>query len=349
MDHTSDREAGRAGRVWVQPVASVAAWAIAVVFILRFFDAMRFIFLGILAACTLASALRPLRDKMPGPHGLRAVLAGLVPIFFVAGIISLISYFLAARIREEIARWPETEENINQFLDRVNQRVHWDMPLTVEDIIEQIVQYFAGVHAPEIATATAGIVSTLLIGLAFLFFGSIYLLLGSRKSLLYPVLHAFPSQRRTQLHAAVDDLEVRLRWWVIGTLISMTVVGVFTGIGYTIMGLQMAVPLALLAALSEIVPTVGPLFSFLVATLFAATQSTRLMIAVIALYLVVQTIEAYILIPMVMKKAIHMPPVVTLFTVVLWGRVLGPIGLLLALPINLTVVSFADRLLRRRD
>ena len=139
----------------------------------------------------------------------------------------------------------------------------------------------------------------------------------------------------------------RLRWWVIGTLFSMAVVGVAAWIGYMVVGLEFAIPLALLAGVAEIVPTVGPAAAFLVALLFAATQGTGTLIGVTVVYIIIQLIESYVLVPLVMKKAVKVPPVVTLFTVVLWGKVFGAAGLFLAIPINLVLWSFYDHLVLR--
>jgi len=348
MSRNSDAEGERPGRVWVSPLATVAVVSILVLVALWFFRPVRFVVLGFLAASALASALRPLRDYIPGPRGFRAIVSGVLPIVIALAILTVLSLVLANRFQEELQVWPETRRHINDWLSRVAVQFNLRQPLTVEGLALEFIQYIGGGGAA-LATESANIVSNVLIALAFLFFGNIYLLLSDHASLLDPLLRAFPPHRRYQISAAVHDLEPRLRWWVIGAGLSMLIIGTATAIGYTIIGLQMALPLAVLAGLSEIVPTLGPLFAFVVAILFAATQSLTTVVAVAILYLAIQLLESYIIHPIVMKQAVRMPPVVTLFTLVLWGKILGPGGLLLALPINLTVISFADRLLRRSD
>lgn len=348
MGKSSESEKERPGWVWVSPLAPVAVVAILVLVVLWFFRPIRFVVLGFLAASALASALRPLRDYIPGPRGFRAIVCGILPIVVAAALLTLLSLVLANRFQRELAVWPETRQHINDWLSRVSTRLDVAKPLTVEGLTLASIRYVAGGGAA-LATESANIVSNVLIALAFLFFGNIYLLLSDHSALLHPLLRAFPPHRRYQLAAAVHDLEPRLRWWTIGAGLSMLIIGTATGIGYTLIGLQMALPLALLAGLSEIVPTLGPLFAFVVAILFAATQSPTMAIAVAILYLGIQLLESYIVHPIIMKKAVRMPPVVTLFTLVLWGKILGAGGLLLALPINLTIISFADRLLRRHD
>ena len=134
-----------------------------------------------------------------------------------------------------------------------------------------------------------------------------------------------------------------LRWWLLGTMISGVVVGTLNVIGYTIIGLEFAVPLAILAGLAEFIPYFGPVAAGVLALMIAATQDTTQVIGVVVIYAIVQTLEANLLVPLVMRQALHMPPLVTLFSVVLWGRVFGPAGLLLAIPINLTIWTMIDR------
>ncbi|MCX5771700.1 MAG: AI-2E family transporter [Candidatus Hydrogenedentes bacterium] len=341
-------ESGPLQPVRVYPMATVAAWAIVVALVLFFFRPVRYVFLGVLAASSLAAALIPLRDKIPGPRGFRALIAGILPILIALIVFAGLSIVFAQRFQEELSKWPETRQHINDWLLRVSAQFYLSQPLTVKGVALQLVGYFAGGGAA-LASESASVTGNLVVGLAFLFFGNFYLLFSDRSTLLHPVLKALPPRRRSQIVAAVNDLEPRLRWWAIGAVASMALVGAASAIGYTLIGLDMALPLAAITGLSEIVPTLGPLTSFTVAVLFAATQGVGKVVSVIILYLLIQSMESYIIHPYIMKRAIQMPPVVTLFTLVLWGMILGPAGLLLALPINLVIISFADHLLRRAD
>src|SRR5438445_4985392 len=144
----------------------------------------------------------------------------------------------------------------------------------------------------------------------------------------------------------LHDLGPRLRRWVLGTLISMSIVFTASLIGYSMIGLTLAAPLALLAALCEIVPTVGPAVAAVVAGLFAAATSGGGAVAGVAIvYGIIQSVEAYVILPMIMRGAVKIHPAVTLFSVVLWGKVFGVPGLVLAIPINLTLWAAAQRFL----
>jgi predicted PurR-regulated permease PerM len=148
----------------------------------------------------------------------------------------------------------------------------------------------------------------------------------------------------------LDALGPRLRRWVLGTMISMTIVFTASFLGYRAVGLELALPVAMIAGLAEIVPTVGPAAAAVVAVLFAATQTGGVVVGVLLVYAIVQSIEAYLILPMIMRGAVKIHPAVTLFSVVLWGKLFGVPGLMLAIPINLTIAAAVEFLyVRPRD
>jgi predicted PurR-regulated permease PerM len=191
----------------------------------------------------------------------------------------------------------------------------------------------------------AGAVANGIVALVLVLFGTMFLLGERERTLLGPVLRLLPSRRRAQVEAAVLSLPHKLRWWTLGTLFTMTVTGAASAAGFQLVGLRFALPLGLLAGLSEIVPTFGPTTVFLVALLVAATEGSAMVVKVLVVWAIVQTLESYVLTPLVMKRAVRVPPLVTLFSVIFWGKVFGFFGLLLAIPLDLVVWAFASHLL----
>ena len=336
-------------RIRLTHFLTVFVWAAGIAFFFYFFASFKLLLLGALAAAAFAAALRPLRDRIPGPRALGAVLAGLLPVLLLAGLTILISTLLAGRLQAEWQDWPRVQQRINTKLGDWGQRLGIDDPPTVASLLDQARGFVSGgAGGQQVLATTANVVSGVLVALVFVFFGSIYLLAERNDRLLGPVRRMLPPGRRTELQATVDELEPRLRWWLIGTLISMTVVAVLSWAGFAIVGLEFALPLALLVGSAEIVPTVGPAAAFVVVLLFAAAQGSGAVVGVIVVYVVVQGLESYVLLPIVMKRAVNVPPIVTLFTVVLWGKVFGMPGLLLAIPLDLLIWSAVDSFVIRR-
>lgn len=91
--------------------------------------------------------------------------------------------------------------------------------------------------------------------------------------------------------------------------------------------------LGLLAGLLEFIPNFGPILSAAPAVLLAYTISPALALKVVGLYLVVQSLESYLIHPFVLKNAVALPPVITVVALVLFGVLFGFLGLLLAAPL----------------
>lgn len=132
-------------------------------------------------------------------------------------------------------------------------------------------------------------------------------------------------------------LEARLGRWVRGELILMTIIAVVTYIGLRLLGIQFALPLALLAGLLEIVPNVGPLVAAIPAILVGFTVSPILGVSTAALYFLIQQVENSVIVPKVMQASVGLSPLVTLVALGVGAELGGIMGAILAVPILLVI------------
>lgn len=152
------------------------------------------------------------------------------------------------------------------------------------------------------------------------------------------ILHLFPKSKRPLMAAALNDTVEAIKLWLLGTLFSMGLIGVVTGLGLWLLGVPSPLALGLLAGLLEFVPTIGPIAAAVPAILIAFTQSTELALWTLGLFVVIQQLEGNIIQPMVQKYAVDLPPALLLFSVVAGGYLFGIVGILFAAP--LTVAAF---------
>jgi predicted PurR-regulated permease PerM len=152
------------------------------------------------------------------------------------------------------------------------------------------------------------------------------------------ILKLFPKEKRDLVADAYDQSGEALRLWLVGTLVSMSIVGIFTGLGLWLIGVPSALALGLLAGLLEFVPIVGPVAAAVPAILIAFSQSTELALWTLALFVGLQQVESNVIQPVVQRYALDLPPALLLFSVVAGGTLFGIIGVLFAAP--LTVVAF---------
>lgn len=158
-----------------------------------------------------------------------------------------------------------------------------------------------------------------------------YLLL-ERKNLDHYLVVLFGEDREKEIERMINIVESRLGSWVRGQLLLMLIVGVLNYIGFRIIGLEFAVPLAILAFLFEIVPNIGPTLAALPAILIALTISPFHALATAGWCLLVQQLENSIFVPRVMKKIVGVNPLISILSLAIGLKLAGIGGAVLAIP-----------------
>ncbi|WP_294641758.1 AI-2E family transporter [uncultured Aureimonas sp.] len=141
-----------------------------------------------------------------------------------------------------------------------------------------------------------------------------------------------PSQR-PKFRSMIDEAGVALRGWLRAQFVSMSVVGVLTGLGLWALGVPLAPLLAVLAALLTFIPNIGPVLAALPAVLLGLSSGPGTALWVIGLYVAVQTIESYLITPQVQQESVSLPPALTISVQLLFGVLFGILGLGLATPL----------------
>jgi predicted PurR-regulated permease PerM len=124
-----------------------------------------------------------------------------------------------------------------------------------------------------------------------------------------------------------------LRRWLATQLIAMVAIGVVTTGVLLLLGVQGAVALGIIAGLLEFVPFVGPIAAALPAIAMALLDRPTKALYVAAAFTVIQQTEGHLLIPLLMKDSLSLPPVLTILTQALMATVFGLLGLLIAVPL----------------
>jgi predicted PurR-regulated permease PerM len=196
----------------------------------------------------------------------------------------------------------------------------------------------------EVGTTVAELVATLATLLTIVF-----LWLVERPRLQRYVLAFLPQDARGGARSVWNDVEIRLGLWVRGQLTLMATMGVMTGIAYTLLGVPGALLLALIAAITEAIPIIGPLLGAIPAVLVAATVSPELALIVAGLYVVIQFVEGNVLVPIVMRHAVGISPLLVLVSLLIGAAAGGFIGALLAVPIAASLEIAMQRLQAREE
>jgi predicted PurR-regulated permease PerM len=148
------------------------------------------------------------------------------------------------------------------------------------------------------------------------------------------LLKLFPAERSEEISAVLSEVGYTLRWWVIGQLIPMSVLGIVTIAGLRLLQVPLAFTLGLFTAFMIFIPYIGSLIAFAVTLLATLVQGTQTVLYVTLLFIGVHIVEGYLLTPLVQKRAVYLAPALTIVSQMLLGLLLGFLGLALATPIT---------------
>jgi predicted PurR-regulated permease PerM len=147
------------------------------------------------------------------------------------------------------------------------------------------------------------------------------------------VMHLFPKRHRRRVGDVLSSIAGVLRKWLVTQLIAMVAIGTVTTIVLLILDVKAAVALGVIAGLMEFVPTVGPIISAVPAIAMAFVDSPEKALQVTIAYILIQFVENHLLIPMLMKGGMDLPPALTILSQALMTLLFGFIGLMCAVPV----------------
>jgi predicted PurR-regulated permease PerM len=324
----------------VLTAVGISAVTVLMLLLLLWFGAWVFllVFASVLLAIFLYSLSRFIADHTPLSTGwsLAVVVLGLSAAMAIG--VWLMGAALGEQIDELSRRLPHSLQQLQQRLERYEwaQGLLAQMPQSGQEVVEKT---DVVAKAPGIVTKALGMLGSVIV---FLFLG-LYLAIDPgvyRRGLLRLV----PLPKRPHVQDILDEIGHMLERWLVGRMFSMLVVGGITTLGLWLLNVPLALVLGLLAALGELVPNLGPLLAFIPAILLAFTDSTTRALGVVGLYLAVQGFESYVLTPLVEKRAVSLPPVLTMTAQVLLGLLAGGLGLVLAAPLTATAMVLVQRL-----
>lgn len=296
---------------------------------------VRELLFSLLIAFILMSALRPgviSLEKRKIPHG---VAVFTVYLSFLLVFLFLISLMIPPIIRETriLARnLPDIIEKLTPQLDSLIQGRSLEQYLP--NVTNQLLRIIGGIFSN-----TLFLVSTL-------FFGFYFLL---EENVVKKLLSRYLSEERAhRISEIIAKAEIRMSSWFWGELALMTVVGVFSYIGLTLIGVNYVLPLAVLAGLLEVVPNFGPVLSAIPAVIIGFFQSYFTGFSVIALYFIVQQLENNLIVPIIMKRAVGLNPIITLMALIIGGKIGGVLGVLISIPAFLFIETVVFELMKNK-
>lgn len=290
---------------------------------------IRQILIGLFIAVVLMAAINPVIDRMERfkiPR-LLGILLIYVLIFVLFGVIvGGVVPPLIDQTRTLVTRLPEYIEGIS-------------IPIFGQRLIDfQFSQL--GSLPTNLVKISFSIFSNLLSGLLILVI-TLYLLL-ERKNLNRYLHVLFGGDGEVKAEKLIKEIESQLGGWVRAEMTLMVIIAAMTYVGLRLLGIDFALPLALLAGLFEVFPNFGPALSSIPAILAGLAVSPLMALAVAALYFLIQQIENIFVVPQVMSREAGVNPLVTIVALAVGFSLAGIIGAVLAVPVVLMAKVIAS-------
>jgi predicted PurR-regulated permease PerM len=153
------------------------------------------------------------------------------------------------------------------------------------------------------------------------------------------VLALVPARERDRAALALARLATILRRWLVTQLIAMVVIGAVTTVFLLAIHVKAALPLGILAGVAKFIPIVGSIFAAIPAIAMAFIDSPHKALVVAIGYIVIQFVENHLLVPVLMKHGVNLPPAMTLGIQALMALLFGFLGLLVAVPLLAVILT----------
>ncbi len=309
----------------------------------------------VLATFIERAANRIIRDKIFGVkvhRTLAVVFLFLVSLLFLAGIFYLFVPLLINEVSNASVlvnkylpsnSLSNTTTTINSAKDFVQNLSH---NLSFSDIVDNTRNIVNSVSSGFFGTLTAvfgGIVNVVLI-LVISFYLSI-----QEKGIEKFLRVITPDKQEEYIIDLWNRAQRKIALWIKGQLLLGVLIGVLIYLGLTIIGLQYALLIAILAAMFELIPF-GLILAVIPAISFAYLKGgISLALVVGGYYLIVQQFETYLIQPLVIKRVIGISPLVVILSILIGAKLAGFWGLILAVPVAVCIMEFFDDIEKKKN
>lgn len=207
---------------------------------------------------------------------------------------------------------------------------------------QSFIEYFAGFvnqipsHVEQLLKSLTALSMQLLsrawivLTLAFLVFYLVQDLEKAKENLTL----LFPRIYRADIARILGIVDQKVGAYIRGTLLKSALVGLLTGLGLSLMGMPFGLMLGILAGGLNIILYLGPVLAAVPALLLSIPPVTPHILLVLALYIVVQILDAFVFTPVLLGKAVDLSPLTVVVVVLIGGQLLGVAGIILAIPIT---------------
>ena len=329
-----------------QTVATVAGTAILFALLWAARDALLLVYVSALIAMGLSPLVKLI--ERPRQHGtsrrvprwlaILAIYAVLVAIVVFVGLL-----VVPPLVSQGAALWAKLPAEFNRLQTFLIGHKLMTHRVTLEEAVQNAPSGTGGNAVGTVLVAISSLIGGIF-GLITILILTFYLLIEAGAMFEYFVRFV-PDGRRANVAAAARAAVTKVSAWLRAQFVLAGVMGGFSAIGLGLMGVPYFYVIALIAAIGETIPIVGPVIGGITAVAVAITVSPQLALMVGAYFLVLHQLEANILVPKIMERSVGVSPVAVLVALLVGGALWGLVGAILAIPtaaiLSVVVEEFA--------
>ncbi|MCK4859802.1 MAG: AI-2E family transporter [Candidatus Omnitrophica bacterium] len=322
---------------------------IIILLVLFFLYAIRDILVLLFFAIIIASAIDlPARrlDKLKIPRLISVLLIYLVCVGLLAGLLIVFIPSFAKELKDFSVEFPKYANELYQKFRGLQEG-----SLKYQKLIDQTQGILNNLGEALKGSATNVVSKTLnifggLFSVLIVIVISFYLAV-QKNGIQHLLKGITPKEHEVYALGLWERAQKKMGHWLQGQLFLAIVVGVLVYIGLSLLHVRFALLLAIIAGILELVPYIGPVLSAIPAVILAFFQAPILALWVLILYIVVQQLENYLLVPVIMKKVVGLNPVIVIIALLIGGKLLGILGIILAVPAAAVLAEFFKDIKRK--
>jgi predicted PurR-regulated permease PerM len=319
--------------------SAVVLTLLAFVFLWNIKGVIFLLFLSILLATGIEPVVNWLR-RGPFNRG-----SGILVVYtFIFAVIALVLYLSIPPLVQEgqvLVKDFTNPTRVREIIAGIPDEFFRNIAGTVYENISVVVSNYR----PDASTLSVGLTVAEVVFSSFSVFVIAYYWLTERTQIKRLIFNQLPEGGKKRFLSLWDSVEHKFGDWVRGQLLLMLFIGIFSFVGYSIIGLKFALVLALFAALTELIPMVGPYIGGAPAVVIALTQGLPTALAVLVFIIVLQLVEGNFLVPRLMEKTVGVTPLTVIVGVLVGSALAGISGALLAVPVAAALQVIINNLL----
>lgn len=306
-------------------------------FIGKIFSIISPLFIGWFIAWLLNPMVKKLTDKGM-KRGLAVVVAYLVMLAVVGVIIGFTIPSLGEQISDIVAAVPKITNDISKWINNIFVKISALSSQDLGDVKALFIsklQTMANNIQTNLPETAVNIVSGLFAGLGKIAISLIlgfYILFDFHK-VSEGFIKMFPKKARSDVRYLLDKLQDSLYSFVSGTLWLSLLLFIVSIIGFSLIGLNAPVLIALICVITNLIPYIGPYIGAAVAAAIGFAESPIVGILTLVFILVVQTIDGEVLNPLIMSKKMNLSPITIIISLLVFEYLFGIIGMVIATPV----------------